>query len=165
MSGNFRKISVEGTPKEIGFQTGTLLKDEIHQNINFYIAYILEKMSPQQLSKAVLYIKSLLEKFCPHLLVEIEHMASGAKIKPEYLFAMNARTELLLSPNYNECTAIAFPKKGILAQNWDWSSKLEDNSVVIEITKPNGLKILQLTEAGVSCFILMIYYILNKLLI
>ena len=92
-------------------------------------------------------------------------MASGAKIKPEYLFAMNARTELLLSPNYNECTAIAFPKKGILAQNWDWSSKLEDNSVVIEITKPNGLKILQLTEAGISCFILMIYYILNKLLI
>jgi isopenicillin-N N-acyltransferase-like protein len=62
---------------------------------------------------------------------------------------MNARTELLLSPNYNECTAIAFPKKGILAQNWDWSSKLEDNSVVIEITKPNGLKIIQLTEAGV----------------
>ncbi len=165
MSGNFRKISVEGTPKEIGFQTGTLLKDEIHQNIEFYIAYILEKMSPQQLSKVVLYIKSLLEKFYPHLLVEIEHMASGAEIKPEYLFAMNARTELLLSPNYNECTAIAFPKKGILAKNWDWSSKLEDNSVVIEITKPNGLKILQLTEAGISCFILMIYYILNKLLI
>jgi isopenicillin-N N-acyltransferase-like protein len=76
-------------------------------------------------------------------------MASAAKIKPEYLFAMNARTELLLSPNYNECTAIAFPKKGILAQNWDWSSKLENNSVVIEITKPNGLKIIQLTEAGV----------------
>ena len=46
---------------------------------------------------------------------------------------MNARTELLLSPNYNECTAIAFPKKGISAQNWDWSSKLEDNSVVIDI--------------------------------
>ena len=149
MSGNFRKISVEGTPEEIGFQTGTLLKDEIQQNSEFYIAYILEKMSAQQLSKAVLYIKSLLANFCPNLLVEIEHMASAAKIKPEYLFAMNARTELLLSPNYNECTAIAFPKKGILAQNWDWSSKLEDNSVVIEITKPNGLKIIQLTEAGV----------------
>ena len=149
MSGNFRKISVEGTPEEIGFQTGTLLKDEIQQNSEFYIAYILEKMSAQQLSKAVLYIKSLLANFCPNLLVEIEHMASAAKIKPEYLFAMNARTELLLSPNYNECTAIAFPKKGILAQNWDWSSKLENNSVVIEITKPNGLKIIQLTEAGV----------------
>jgi isopenicillin-N N-acyltransferase-like protein len=149
MSGNFRKISVEGTPEEIGFQTGTLLKDEIQLNSEFYIAYILEKMSAQQLSKAVLYIKSLLANFCPNLLVEIEHMASAAKIKPEYLFAMNARTELLLSPNYNECTAIAFPKKGILAQNWDWSSKLEDNSVVIEITKPNGLKIIQLTEAGV----------------
>ena len=149
MSVHFRKISVEGTPEEIGFQTGTLLKDEIYQNSEFYIAYILEKMSSQQLSNAVLNIKSLLEKFCPHLLVEIEHMASAAKIKPEFLFAMNARTELLLSPNYNECTAIAFPKKGILAQNWDWSSKLEDNSVVIEITKPNGLKILQLTEAGV----------------
>jgi isopenicillin-N N-acyltransferase-like protein len=149
MSVNFRKISVEGTPEEIGFQTGTLLKDEIQLNSEFYIAYILEKMSAQQLSKAVLYIKSLLANFCPNLLVEIEHMASAAKIKPEYLFAMNARTELLLSPNYNECTAIAFPKKGILAQNWDWSSKLEDNSVVIEITKPNGLKIIQLTEAGV----------------
>jgi isopenicillin-N N-acyltransferase-like protein len=149
MSVNFRKISVEGTPEDIGFQTGTLLKDEIHHNSEFYIAYILEKISPQQLSKAVLHIKSLLAKFCPHLLVEIEHMASAAKIKPEYLFAMNARTELLLSPNYNECTAIAFPKKGISAQNWDWSSKLEDNSVVIEITKPNGLKIIQLTEAGV----------------
>ena len=41
MSGNFRNISVEGTPEEIGFQTGTLLKDEIHQNIEFYIACIL----------------------------------------------------------------------------------------------------------------------------
>jgi len=149
MSVNFRKISVDGTPEEIGFQTGTLLKDEIQQNSEFYIAYILEKMSPQQLSKAVLYFKSLLEKFCPHLLIEIEYMANAAEIKPEYLVAMNARTELLLSPNYNECTAIAFPKQGILAQNWDWSSKLEDNSVVIEITKPNGLKIIQLTEAGV----------------
>ena len=82
MSGNFRKISVEGTPEEIGFQTGTLLKDEIHHNSEFYIAYILEKMSSQQLSKAVLYIKSLLEKFCPHLLVEIEHMASAAPCPP-----------------------------------------------------------------------------------
>ena len=90
MSVNFRKISVEGTPEDIGFQTGTLLKDEIHHNSEFYIAYILEKISPQQLSKAVLHIKSLLAKFCPHLLVEIEHMASAAKIKPEYLFAMNA---------------------------------------------------------------------------
>ena len=41
MTGNFRNISVEGSPEEIGFQTGTLLKDEIHQNIEFYIACIL----------------------------------------------------------------------------------------------------------------------------
>ena len=149
MSVGFRKISVTGTPAQIGLQTGMLLKNEIRRNIDFYIPYIQDKLPGPKLTKAVVQIKSLLNTYCPHLLIEIESMAAAAEVDPVYMMAMNARTELLLSPHYNECTAVVFPRKGLLGQNWDWSSRLEKGTVVVEITRPDGLKIIQLTEAGI----------------
>jgi hypothetical protein len=35
MTGHFRKITVSGSPEEIGLQHGKLLSEQIHQNIEF----------------------------------------------------------------------------------------------------------------------------------
>jgi len=66
-----------------------------------------------------------------------------------WLYALNARTELALTNQSGECTAMVFPQHKIIGQTWDWAQALEDNSVVMEIQFPSGHKILQLTEAGI----------------
>jgi isopenicillin-N N-acyltransferase-like protein len=144
----FRKISVGGSHEEIGFQYGNLLKKEIHKNIEFYIPY-MKSILRHNYSVAVGHFNSLVKKCFPHLYAEMEHIALSADVEIDDLIAMNSRTEMLLSPISSECTGIVSPRHGLLAQNWDWSSKLEETSIIIEITYSDGHKILMLIEAGI----------------
>ncbi|MCF8070571.1 MAG: C45 family peptidase [Desulfobacterales bacterium] len=144
----FRKISVHGTHEEIGLQYGKQLQHEIRKNINFYVPYIKSILN-RNYSPSVEKFKHAIKGSFPHLYIEIEHIALGAGVDMDDLIAMNARTELLLGAGFNECTAVVIPDSGILAQNWDWTSKLEETTVIVEIIYPDDRKILMLTEAGI----------------
>ena len=151
MSGSFEKISLSGTPEEIGFAHGLALADLIHKNIAFYQPIFLNNLGTEaKVLEAAAYFKHIIKQFNPDFVIEIDHIAKGANVSdPLWLYALNARTELALTMPFSECTALVFPQTNILGQTWDWAEQVEDTTVIMEITLPSGHKILQLTEAGI----------------
>jgi len=151
MAGQFRKITLSGSPEEIGLQHGKLLSKQIHRNIEFYKPIFLANLGGEaQVLQSTGRIKEHIKTFNPKYITEIDHIALGAEVsEPLWLYAINARTELTLTKHYAECTAMVFPQHNIIGQTWDWAQPLEDNSVIMEILLPSGHRILQLTEAGI----------------
>jgi isopenicillin-N N-acyltransferase like protein len=90
--------------------------------------------------------------FRPALAEEIEGIAAGSGQPVEALFAVNARTELLVggavAGNPLECSTVALldGDRALLAQNWDFHPDLAGARVVWTIDEP-GLT--TFTEAGV----------------
>lgn len=145
------KINLSGSPEEIGFNHGRFLKEQIRRNVEFYKALFLSNFGEESwVLKSALRFREVIEDFNPDYSVEIEHIALGAGIsEPLWLYALNARTELALAGYAQECTAVVFPQANLLGQTWDWARSLLENFVIMQIDLPSGVRILQLTEAGV----------------
>ena len=140
------RISIKGSPEELGFQHGDRLAEKINNTIEFY-AKVSGDSHEDLLSKAR-YFKQKIKEYNYDYVREIEALSEGADINPLWIYALNSRTEILsISPN--ECTAIYFQKTGILGQNWDWARALEDSIFLMEIEQPNDHKILTITEPGI----------------
>ena len=140
------RISIKGSPEELGFQHGDRLAEKINNTIEFY-AKVSGDSHEDILSKAR-YFKQKIKEYNYDYVREIEALSEGANINSLWIYALNSRTEILsISPN--ECTAIYFQKTGILGQNWDWARALEDSIVLMEIEQPNDHKILTITEPGI----------------
>jgi isopenicillin-N N-acyltransferase-like protein len=146
-----RKITLSGTPQEIGFQHGRSLSEEIHHNISFYKAWFLLHLGDEnKVLESAETFKQKITSFNPDFGTEIDHIALGAEVpEPLWLYALNSRSELVVTQNPAECTAVVFPEQYLLGQTWDWAKNLEGNFVIMEIIFPSGHKIIQLTEAGI----------------
>jgi len=146
-----KKIPLHGSPEEIGFQHGSMLTEQIHLNIDFYKAWFLSNLGDEDIVlKAASSFKDKIQTYNPDFASEIDHIALGADVSdPLWVYALNSRTELVVTQQINECTAIVFPHHHLIGQTWDWAQFLEDKFVVMEINFPSGHKILQLTEAGI----------------
>jgi isopenicillin-N N-acyltransferase-like protein len=146
-----KRIRLSGTPEEIGFHHGELLAEQIHHNIDFYRHLLLSNFGLEdQVLQETRLIKECITEYNPEYIKEIDHIALGAKVlEPLWVYALNARTELALSRQDGECTALVFPQQSIIGQTWDWSQSLSDSFVIMQIDSPSGHKILQLTEAGI----------------
>ncbi len=145
------RIRLSGSPEEIGLQHGEKLAEQINHNIEFYKPIFLANLGTEaKVLQETVRIKERIRAFNPNYIREIDHIALGAKVsEPLWVYALNARTELTLTQQYDECTAVVFPRQKILGQTWDWAQALEDNFVIMEICQPSGHKIFQLTEAGI----------------
>jgi len=145
------KITLSGSPEEVGFQHGKILADQIHRNIAFYQSIFLSNLGEEtKVLTLAESFKKQIEEFDPKYLKEIDHIALGADVsEPLWLYALNSRTELAITAGANECTAVVFPQRNLIGQTWDWAQHLENHSVIMEIEFPSGHRILQLTEAGI----------------
>jgi isopenicillin-N N-acyltransferase-like protein len=146
-----RLIPLSGMPDEIGYQHGQLLREQIHLNVAFYQSVFLKNLrdKPQILQAARKY-REAIRAYNPNFNLEIDHIALGAGVtEPLWLYALNARTELSMVNGLQECTAVVCPKDGLIGQTWDWAEKLEEKFFLMEISFPDGHKILQLSEAGI----------------
>ena len=143
-------ISLSGSPQEIGFQHGELLAEEVHHNVDFYRSMFLRNIGDEiRILSAARQFKASIRAYKPDYVTEIDHIALGAGVlEPLWLYALNARTELSMVNGLQECTAIVCPKNNLLGQTWDWAQMLEGKFFLMEITFPDGHKILQLCEAG-----------------
>jgi isopenicillin-N N-acyltransferase-like protein len=81
------------------------------------------------------------------LYLEIETLAAAAEVDPLWIYALNGRTELL-NINPNECTSLAFKKQGLIGQNWDWDSAVEELALILDIEKEDNHRIITMTEPG-----------------
>ncbi|MBI4152603.1 peptidase C45 [Candidatus Woesearchaeota archaeon] len=143
---NFPLIELSGTPPEIGFAHGKLLQERIKKTIAFYKT-IFKKEDKLILQQAAHFQKIITQTF-PQYAEEIEAIAAGAELDPLWIYALNARTEIL-SFGTQECTVAYFKESAILGENWDWAETVESLAVILKITRPDGHAILMMTEPGI----------------
>lgn len=107
------RIALSGSPEEIGFQHGIKLSEQIHRNIEFYKPIFLSNFSTEgRVLQETGRIKERIRAFNPDYIREIDHIALGAGVsEPLWVYALNARTELALTHQYDECTAVVFPQQ------------------------------------------------------
>ena len=75
------KITLSGSPDEIGFQHGKLLSKQIHRNIGFYKPIFMSNLGDEaKVLEAAQSFKELINKFNPNYYMEIEHIALGAEV-------------------------------------------------------------------------------------
>ncbi|KAJ7842512.1 hypothetical protein B0H13DRAFT_139783, partial [Mycena leptocephala] len=69
--------------------------------------------------------------------------------------ALNARSEIALGLFSDGCTSLGWKLKGnghghvILAQNWDWTPRVQENLAMMSIDQPGHPKIYMMAEAGI----------------
>ncbi|MBS3168969.1 peptidase C45 [Candidatus Woesearchaeota archaeon] len=143
---NFPLIELSGTPQEIGFAHGKLLKGRIKKTLAFYKT-IFKKEDKIILQQAAHFQKVIIKTF-PQYAEEIEAIAEGAELDPLWIYALNARTEIL-SFGTQECTVAYFKEGAILGENWDWAESLESLAILFKIKRLDGHTILMMTEPGI----------------
>ncbi len=149
-----KRIQMRGTPKEIGFQHGSLAKAQVHFSLNAYERLFRENNGytwKEAIEKAKFFMPYL-EKHYPHLLEEIEGVADGAGVGFYDILTMNARSEIALTSSKDGCTSLSYSKNKdsdlFLAQTWDWYSDQTDSLIFAEIEGKNT-SIRTVTEAGI----------------
>lgn len=140
------RIELHGTPREIGLQHGSLLKDRIKKTITYY--HGIFNKPEEEIFDAAMRFKQVISEFNKDYSEEIEGIAEGAGVNSLWIYALNARSEIL-TQFVTECTAVYFSGVNLLAQNWDWASALEELMVIMKITREDGHSILQITEPGI----------------
>lgn len=139
-------IELQGTPREIGLQHGRILKDRIQRTITYY--HGIFKKPEEKIFDEAKRFKKVISEFSRAYSDEIEGIAEGAAVDPLWIYALNARSEIL-TQFVSECTAMYFSDEKLLAQNWDWAEALEELMVLMKITREDGHTILQITEPGI----------------
>jgi isopenicillin-N N-acyltransferase like protein len=143
----FPEITLAGNADERGYQHGTDLRDRIEATIGFYREIF--GMTKEAVFDLARYFQGEISKYMASYATEIEAIASGSKQEPEWIYALNARTEILSPLASQECTSVCFPSTSLLGQTWDWGKELEKLAVVMRIPRETRPSILMLTEPGI----------------
>ena len=144
------KLKFRGTSKQIGFQHGALLKEEIAAVLKTYLK--MWNLSESKVPSAVKGFMTTIRSEFPRLSEEITGIAEGSQIPEEFIYAINARTELL--ENVLECTSVGVPdyahKDGntILAQNWDWYFPFRALTRTVDLQPNDKPRMMMLIEPG-----------------
>lgn len=140
-------IEAAGSPAAIGEQIGAQTADRIAKTVMLYKQIF--DLPEADILKVAEHFRSQIEDFAPDLSLEISAMAKAADLDPLWLFALNARSELLSALAVGECTSMHFSDTAFMGQNWDWLEPLEDLMVLQRITDMRGHTSLMLTEPGI----------------
>ncbi|MCE7735395.1 MAG: hypothetical protein GPJ54_10990, partial [Candidatus Heimdallarchaeota archaeon] len=139
-----------------GFQHGSKLKKRIELAIEFYtdVTKTLNQKDRADNEKKILkyakHFREVIRDHNPLFATEIEEIARGANVDPLWIYAINARSEIMsnMEKGSTECTALYFRETQLLGQNWDWAADFENLAVIMKITFESGHQILQMTEPG-----------------
>lgn len=143
----FPLLDVWGGPKERGRQIGAAFGERIAQTLFIYKAYFARP--DESLLPVAAHFRGVIDSFNPQYSAEIEGIAEGAEVDPLWIYALNARSELLAALSASECTVVHYSGTPFVGQNWDWSEKLEDLVVLIRSEDERGRRFLTMTEPGI----------------
>lgn len=139
---------VTGDPEQAAGRLGELLRDRIGAAWRLYS--MVFGLPETQLLRQAEHFAGQIRAYAPALEREMSALAEGAGVDPRIIVALNSRSEILHGVRAAaECTSVHFERTAILAQNWDWAEALEELIVLVEYHRPDGLKILTLTEPGI----------------
>lgn len=140
-----KHLKLKGMPEERGKQYGLECKVRIKKSIKFY-KEIFQNKGVKNVTELGKYYGKKIQEFDEKYYVELKAIAKAAKVDVNWVFAINARTEILSYAN--ECSAIYNTYTNHLAQTWDWGKKALDHVVVLDVTPINGCSYITVTEAG-----------------
>jgi len=159
-----KELVFSGSPFEIGSQHGEALRDEIRAVFDIYLD--IWGIPKERISQRVEGFKDAIAKYFPNFVEEIKGIAAGAAFNEDFVYAINARTELLTN-HYMECTAIGVKSQAqqeghvVLGQNWDWLNDLRGLTRIVQINplekprmkimiEPGMIGKIGMNEAGVG---------------
>ena len=153
----FPLIRATGTPTEIGASYGEQAAALIAGNLEDYRAkFAAVGLDAAQVTRIGEMFAETTRAYTPRIADTLDAVAEGAGIARGDVYALNARTELMLPQGMEvtECTAVAVLSEHtangntLLAQNWDWYPEQQPYTVVLATRDERGHEIVTLAEAG-----------------
>ncbi|KAG4030452.1 hypothetical protein MFRU_012g01860 [Monilinia fructicola] len=153
-----KKIVLQGSPKEIGQQHGSLLSSEIKDQMKIYDAMFqsTSSLSWPEVLEIAREFQVTIQKLTPDIYDEMVGIAEGASVDILDIVALNCRSEIALGRFTDGCTSLGWKMQGekvegkiVLAQNWDWTERVKKNLALVEIDAAKKEKIWMVTEAGI----------------
>lgn len=154
-----KRLKLEGTAKEIGFEHGNEGKKQVIHSLETYekLFYGFQSISWSEAREQGLAHLNAIEKFDLNMIEEMEGIAEGAGVDFEDILALNARSEIALASNKgvafsDGCTAIAITSPistdTIIGQNWDWKASQKNSLLLLDIHAKDKPEITMVTEGG-----------------
>ncbi|PYH45542.1 putative acyl-CoA:6-aminopenicillanic-acid-acyltransferase [Aspergillus saccharolyticus JOP 1030-1] len=147
------KIVLSGTPLEIGLQHGAQLRAQIESQLSVYrtMFQYTSKLSWDAVLDLAGEFRTTIARLTPELLEEMQGIADGAGVTLLDIIALNCRSEISFGKFSDGCTSLSLHRSGrgrILAQNWDFTTQLQNHLAMVEIIQPGKPVIYMVTEAG-----------------
>ncbi|KIV79651.1 hypothetical protein PV11_07199 [Exophiala sideris] len=148
-----RRIELSGSPREIGLEHGRQLSQEIRSEIQLYgrIFQATTRMSWPSVQGIAREFSTTIARLVPDIYAEIEGIAEGAGVDVLDVVAINARSDIAHGLFSDGCSSLGWDRKQhgvLLAQNWDWTTEMQKNVVLMTITQPDKPSIWMVPEAG-----------------
>lgn len=92
-----------------------------------------------------------IQRATPHLYQEMEGIAEGAGVDVLDIVALNCRSELTFGKFTDGCTSLSWKRNEhcrILAQNWDFTTTIQENIALMRIEQPGKPTIHMVTEVS-----------------
>ncbi|KAJ7037333.1 acyl-coenzyme A:6-aminopenicillanic acid acyl-transferase-domain-containing protein [Mycena alexandri] len=150
-------IELAGSPREIGLEHGKQLAVQIRRQIQVYSAMFqrTSNLDWQAVRNISVAYQNTIRFLAPDIYDEMEGIAEGANLSILDIVALNARSEIALGLFSDGCTSLGWKLGGIgygdviLAQNWDWTPRIQENLAMMSIDQPGHPKIYMIAEAGI----------------
>ena len=148
-----KRLTLKGSPREVGAQYGTAARDEIMFSIESYKDIFQQTAGTtweQSCQTALRWLPVLREK-CPEIVHEMEALAEAAGVQFSEILALNLRSEIALTHYTDGCTSIGqtYGPDTFIAQNWDWMESQSCSLVGLEVHLPGKPAFFILAEAGI----------------
>lgn len=150
-------IVAQGDPGEIGAAYGEQARELIGGNIEDYRGkFAAVGVSTETARRLGERFRATTYEYAPRIATTLDAMAEAAGVDVGDVYALNARTELMLPAGVlvTECTGVSvLPEHTasghtVLGQNWDWYPSQLPYSMLLATRDERGHEVVCLTEAG-----------------
>ncbi|GAA5865216.1 hypothetical protein JCM8547_008317 [Rhodosporidiobolus lusitaniae] len=153
----FPRITVSGSPREMGLQHGTQARTQVRGSIEAYKSIFLDLagLSWDKVLQAARQFDEPLRGKHADLVEEMEGVAEGAEVPYEEILALNCRSEISLAEPLDGCTSLSglsADGSRFVAQNWDWKTAIVPGIIILRLTpspSSSSPSITLTTEAGI----------------
>ena len=141
-------VTIAGDAQARGHQHGEALRDSIAACIAIYDNTF--QLAEAEVVKRAAHFSEVTRRWHPRLADEIEATAIGAAQPAHWLWAINARSEIMsfVGASESECTSVWSSQTRTLAQNWDWMQSLEEYTVILDVTHEDDHHVVTVSEPG-----------------
>ena len=148
-----KRLTLRGSPREMGAQYGAGARDEIKYSIESYQKIFQETvgMTWEESCKSALRWLPILQEKCPEIVDEMGALAEAAGVGFRDILALNLRSEIALTHYTDGCTSIGqcSGTDTFIAQNWDWMDSQSRSLLGLEVRQAGKPAFFIVAEAGI----------------